>query len=153
MILIAAQTVVFLLVLYCVMVIEAEVKETATKIEAASKLSEMDMISENLMLDCCLIMHRYVRESSEPTSGGVILDATRWEEGVRGHLYHAGFYCTIELGDVVVETLTNQTYDLLQMGFLGEKGDERWYVSAILKVGLVSHSLGTEATYQIGIIA
>lgn len=150
---IAAQTFVFLLVLYSVAAIESEVREVAAKIDTASKLSEMGMISENVMLDCCFTLHGWVRGCSEPTSEGIILEAAGWEGRVTEYLDSAGFNCTIALEDIVVESLANQTHDLLQMGFLGEKGDERWHVTATLKVQLFSHLLSNEAIHQICIIA
>jgi hypothetical protein len=147
------QVIVFLLILQTALAIEADVAETANELESASTRGMMDITSENVMLDCCLSLHTWVGESSEPTAEEILSRAGIWEERVMEYLCSMGMNCTIDLTDVVVEPLTNQTADPLQMGFLGETGNEQWHMSALLNVCLLIGTFGMETIYPISIIA
>lgn len=147
------QMLVFILLLETVVVVESYLSETAESLDSLSEVRYAEFVSENVMLDCCLRLHEWVRDNPEATDAQLTRMAAQWEDVIREHLEGAGLACNLTICCIALEPLINQTLDPLQAGFLGSDGYDRTFVSAMLNVSLAGGDLLYEKAYQIRIAA
>jgi hypothetical protein len=147
------QILVFLLILQAALTIRSYVSETSRELDRLSTLSQMEIISDNAMLDCCMRVFAWSTGDPETTAAQILAQAGGWEEGVEEHLGRAGLACALSLGRVMVEPMCNQTLDPLQMGFLGTNGSGLVFISAVLTVKLEKGDFCTERAYPIRVAA